>query len=153
MPWSLAAGFGVAPRRSDTTSFAGSARLPYWSWIATWTAGAIVSPASARGGGSVTNARRAGGPATLVAVKVTAGNAPEVTVTVLIPTREASVQLPALASPAGSLVTWVAPSAPPPAATKFTMTPETALPNWSTILTTGAVTNLATVPVCGSADC
>src|SRR6267378_973 len=151
MPWSLAAGFGVAPSRSDTTSFAGSARLPYWSWIAICTAGAMVSPARARAG-SVRNASRAGGPATPVALKVTAGNAPEVTVTVFVPTRVPSVQLPALASPRASLVPWVAPIVPP-AGAKFTMTPERPLPNWSTTLTAGAVTNVATVPVCGSADC
>src|SRR3989442_4276209 len=152
MRWSLAAGFGVAPSRSDTTSFAGSARLPYWSWIATCTAGAIVSPANARVG-SVRNASRAGTSATLVAVNVLAGSAPAVAVTVFVPTTLPSVQLPALVNPAPSLVSFAAPSTPPPAPAKSTMTPATPLPNWSATLTTGTTTAVATVPVCGSTDC
>src|SRR5882672_543305 len=152
MPWSLAAGFGVTPSRSDTTSFAGSARLPYWSWIATCTAGAIVSPANARVG-SVRNASRAGTSATLVAVNVLAGSAPAVAVTVFVPTTLPSVQLPTVVSPAASLVSFAAPSKPPPVAAKLTITPATPLPNWSATFTTGAVTAVATVPVCGSTDC
>src|SRR5439155_1389175 len=100
---SLAAGFGVGTSASVTTSCAGTTRLLYWSWIATCTAGAMVSPARPRVG-CVMNARRAGGPATLVAVKVTAGKVPAVVETVFVPTRDPSVQLPALTSPAGSLV-------------------------------------------------
>src|SRR2546425_12231339 len=92
MPWSLAAGFGVAPSRSDTTSLAGSARLPYWSWIAICTAGAMVAPARARAG-SVRNASRAGASATLAALNVLAGKAPVVAVTVFVPTTLPSVQL------------------------------------------------------------
>src|SRR2546426_8039210 len=152
MPWSFAAGFGVAPSRSDTTSFAGSARLPYWSWIATCTAGEIVSPARACVG-SVRNASRAGAPATLVAGNVLGGNAPAVAVTIFVPTTLPSIQLPALATPRASLVSLVAPRAPPPVAAKSTMTPATPLPNWSATFTTGAVTAVPTVPVCGSADC
>src|SRR5712664_4053003 len=75
MPWSLAAGFGVAPSRSDTRSFAGTARLPYWSWIATCTV-SIGLPANPCVG-SLTNARRAGGPATLLAVNVLAARSEE----------------------------------------------------------------------------
>src|SRR6266576_2528474 len=128
VPSSFAPGFGTTPRPSDTTSFAGSARLPYWSWIATCTAGAIVSPANARVG-SVRNASRAGTSATLVAVNVLAGNAPEVAVTVFVPTTLPSVQVPGLASPAASLVSLVAQRLPPPVAAKFTITPATPLPN------------------------
>src|SRR5213596_2888826 len=152
VPTSFAPGFGTTPSPSDTTSFAGSARLPYWSWIATCTAGSMVSPARARVG-SVRNARRAGTSATLVAVNVLAGSAPAVAVTVFVPTTLPSVQLPAVVSPAPSLVSFAAPSMPPPVAAKSTITPATPLPNWSATFTTGAVTAVATVPVCGSIDC
>src|SRR5436309_1084262 len=152
VPSSFAPGFGTTPSPSDTTSFAGSARLPYWSGIATCTARAIVSPARACVG-SVRNASRAGAPATLVAVNVLAGNAPAVAVTVFAPTTLPSIQLPALATPSASLVSLVAPRAPPPVAAKSTMTPATPLPNWSATFTPGAVTAVATVPACGSADC
>src|SRR6266516_5897727 len=149
--WSFAAGFGVAPSPSDTTSFADSARLSYLSRIANCTV-SIVLPGNPWVG-SLTKARRSGGPATLFAVNVLAANAPAVTVTVFVPTRVPSVQVPALASPAASLVSLVAPSVPPPAVTKSTMTPETPLPNESATLTTGAVTGVTTAPVCASADC
>src|SRR2546425_1819312 len=109
----------------------------------------MVSPARARVG-SVRNASWAGGPAKLVAVKFTAGNAPAVTVTVFVPTRVPSVHPPALASPAGSLVSLVAPRAPPPVAAKSTMTPATPLPNWSATFTTGAVTAAAPPPAFGA---
>ena len=152
VPSSFAPRFGTTPSPSDTTSFAGSARLPYWSWIATCTAGAIVSPANARVG-SVRNASRAGTSATLVALKVLAGSAPAVAVMVFVPTTLPSVQLPALVNPAPSLVSFAAPSVPPPAAAKSTMIPATPLPNWSATFTTGTITAVATVPVCGSTDC
>src|SRR6266480_2758891 len=152
VPSSFAPGFGTTPRPSDTTSFAGSARLPYWSWIATCTAGAMVSPANARVG-SVRNASRAGTSAALVAVNVLAGMAPAVAVTVFVPTTLPSVQLPTVVSPAPSLVSFAAPTTPPPVAAKSTTTPATPLPNWSATFTTGAVTAVATVAVCGSTDC
>src|SRR3989449_10410977 len=101
MPWSFAAGFGVAPSRSDTTSFAGSARLPYWSWIATCTAGAIVSPARACVG-SGRNASRAGAPAMLVAGDVLAGNAPALAGTKFVPTTLPRIQPPALGDPSAA---------------------------------------------------
>src|SRR5882762_2952233 len=64
-----------------------------------------------------------------------------------------SVQLLVVASPWASLVSFTAPSTPPPPATKSTITPAAPLPCRSATLTTGAATPVATVPVCGSSDC
>src|SRR2546430_8596151 len=81
--------------------------------------------------------------------RVLLGSAPAVAVTVFVPTTLPRIQLPALATPRASLVSLVAPRAPPPVAAKSTMTPATPLPNWSATFTTGAVTAGAPLPACG----